>query len=415
MMPDWQIQTLADVCQIKPPKREAREALEPNSLVSFLPMGDLGIAQKHAHPTQAKPLAKVAGSYTYFAEGDVLLAKITPCFENGKLGIATGLKNGIGFGSSEYIVFRPCDSLDAEWLYYFLSQAAFRVEGAARMSGAVGHKRVTKAFIAEHPIPVPPLPEQKRIVAILDEAFAAIDKATANAEKNLANARELFEAHVNGFFAKNAFSQRGKLADFVEGILTGPFGSVLHKSDYVENEIPVVNPVNIVGTSILPDARKTVSTTTRMQLNAYTLRDGDVVIARRGEIGRCAVVSKHQDGWLCGTGCFVIRPSPKTVPEFLCHLLRSQPYRETLERQSGRATMPSLSNKQLAKLPIGLPAVPQQEKAISIFNALWQETERLAQVYERKRSFITELRQSILQKAFAGELTATAVEEEITV
>lgn len=264
-------------------------------------------------------------------------------------------------------------------------------------------------------IPIPPLPEQKRIVAILDEAFAAIDKATANAEKNLANARELFEAHVNGFFAKNAFSQRGKLADFVEGILTGPFGSVLHKSDYVENEIPVVNPVNIVGTSILPDAKKTVSTTTRMQLDAYTLRDGDVVIARRGEIGRCAVVSKHQDGWLCGTGCFVIRPSPKTVPEFLCHLLRSQPYREALERQSGRATMPSLSNKQLAKLPIGLPAVPQQEKAISIFNALWQETERLAQVYERKRSFITELRQSILQKAFAGELTATAVEEEITV
>jgi type I restriction enzyme S subunit len=97
----WQSQTLDEVCQIKPPKREARDQLADDGLVSFLPMEDMGIDEKFVRATQTKPLSAVVGSYTYFADGDVLLAKITPCFENGKLGIADGLTNRIGFGSRE--------------------------------------------------------------------------------------------------------------------------------------------------------------------------------------------------------------------------------------------------------------------------------------------------------------------------
>jgi type I restriction enzyme S subunit len=123
-------------------------------------MEDLGVGKKTFTATQAKPLGEVIGSYTFFADGDVLLAKITPCFENGKLGIAEGLSNGVGFGSSEYFVFRPNRLIDKVWLYYFLSRESFRQEGAARMSGAVGHKRVSKEFIEEYQIPLPPLHEQ---------------------------------------------------------------------------------------------------------------------------------------------------------------------------------------------------------------------------------------------------------------
>src|SRR4051794_18189751 len=120
-MTAWPTRALADACQIRPPKAEARRRISDADLVSFVPMEDLGIGRKNLIPTQVKPLSEVVGSYTYFADDDVLLAKITPCFENGKLGIATGLSNGIGFGSSEYIVFRPNPSLDKNWLYYFLS------------------------------------------------------------------------------------------------------------------------------------------------------------------------------------------------------------------------------------------------------------------------------------------------------
>ncbi len=135
----------------------------------------------------------------------MLLAKITPCFENGKLGIAANLSNGIGFGSSEFIVFRPSSRLNKEFLYYYLARPEFRTEGKARMGGAVGHQRVPKEFIQDYPIPIPPLPEQHRVVAILDEAFAGIATAKVNGERNLQNARALFDSHL-----QSVFTQRGK-------------------------------------------------------------------------------------------------------------------------------------------------------------------------------------------------------------
>ena len=154
----WVIRPLSELVSIRPPKSEAKARLTNSDLVSFLPMEDLGIDSKNFLPKGTRALADVEGSYTYFADGDVLLAKITPCFENGKLGIASGLTNGCGFGSSEFFVIRPTEYLNTEYLSIFLSRASFRVEGARSMGGAVGHQRVTKEFIESYPIPYPPSP-----------------------------------------------------------------------------------------------------------------------------------------------------------------------------------------------------------------------------------------------------------------
>ena len=156
-MKRWEIKALVDVCQIRPPKAEARQKLSPTDLVSVVPMNDLGDDAKTFEPRETRALADVEGSYTYFADDDVLLAKITPCFENGKLGIARNLKNGVGFGSSEFVVLRPNEGLDAEYLYYFLSRSCFREYGAQQMTGAVGHKRIPKEFVEQLQIPLPPL------------------------------------------------------------------------------------------------------------------------------------------------------------------------------------------------------------------------------------------------------------------
>src|SRR5688572_16813977 len=134
----WEIRKLGEVCEIKPPKKEAKEQLQDSDSVSFLPMEDLGVIQKTIIPVNKRKLKEVAGSYTYFANNDVLLAKITPCFENGKLGIARNLTNGIGFGSSEYIVFRSRGKVFEDYLFYYLSRETFRVEGRKNMTGAVG-------------------------------------------------------------------------------------------------------------------------------------------------------------------------------------------------------------------------------------------------------------------------------------
>src|ERR1035441_9865236 len=114
MRSGWQTKAISDVCAIKPPKSEARAALSSEDLVSFVPMEDLPIGSTTLSLKQERRLSEVVNGYTYFADGDVLLAKITPCFENGKLGIAADLKNGAGFGSSEYIVLRPDSTVRSE-------------------------------------------------------------------------------------------------------------------------------------------------------------------------------------------------------------------------------------------------------------------------------------------------------------
>lgn len=188
----WESQKLRIICEIKPPKKKAIEKLKSNDLVSFVPMEDLLIRSKNFVTDKEKKLEEVYGSYTYFADEDVLLAKITPCFENGKIGIARNLKNGIGFGSSEYIVFRTNGEIIPEYLFYFLSRDQFRKEGKKSMTGAVGHKRVSKDFIENYKLPFPKsIAEQKAIVAKLDSLSEETKKLENIYKQKLANLKEL--------------------------------------------------------------------------------------------------------------------------------------------------------------------------------------------------------------------------------
>ncbi|HZK12769.1 MAG TPA: restriction endonuclease subunit S [Atribacterota bacterium] len=188
---EWEEKRLAEMCEIKPQKSGARTKLKDIDVVSFVPMKDLGIKKKWFVSVKERTLKEVEGSYTYFADRDVLLAKITPCFENGKLGIASNLKNGIGFGSSEFIVFRTNKGLSPEFLYYYLSRKEFRQEGSKRMMGAVGHKRVSKEFIEKSIIPIPVLLEQNRVVVKLDALSAETKKLEAVYQKKLTDLEEL--------------------------------------------------------------------------------------------------------------------------------------------------------------------------------------------------------------------------------
>ena len=189
---DWEVKKLKEVFEIKPQKKEAKEKLAEVDLVTFLPMEDLGIMEKEVQPVQTRTLKEVIGSYTYFAENDVLLAKITPCFENGKIGIAKKLINGIGFGSSEYIVFRSNGNIEADFLFYFLSRESFRKEGRKHMSGAVGHKRVSKDWIENYLIPFPKSKaDQHLIISQLDALCEKTETLIAVYRKKIADLEEL--------------------------------------------------------------------------------------------------------------------------------------------------------------------------------------------------------------------------------
>jgi type I restriction enzyme S subunit len=194
---------LNEISIIRPPKNEAKEKLNVSSMVSFAPMEDLGINQKYMIPEKEKKLIDVYGGYTYFAENDVLLAKITPCFENGKLGIAKELMNSIGFGSSEYIVFRPFDRLRSEFLYYFLSREKFRNEGVKHMQGAVGHKRVSLDFVSNYLIPIPSLEQQDEIIDKIDIFFDQTNSLRSNYENKIDLYQELKQSILHKAFNRD--------------------------------------------------------------------------------------------------------------------------------------------------------------------------------------------------------------------
>jgi type I restriction enzyme, S subunit len=251
----------------------------------------------------------------------------------------------------------------------------------------------------------PPLPEQQRIVALLDDAFAGLATAKSNAERNLQNARAIFESHL-----QSVFSQRGEgwvdttLGDATGGIFTGPFGSLLHKSDYVEGGIPLVNPAHITATGIEPDLCKTVSVETATRLRSYIMSSGDIVIGRRGEMGRCAVVTEREDGWLCGTGSFFVKPSSRCDTRYLVRYLRSESCKSMLQEIAGGAVMPNLSNTDLGSLSIYLPPLDKQIVIVEHVDCLHAETQRLTRLYERKLAALEELKKSLLHQAFNGEL-----------
>lgn len=199
---NWEEKTLKDVCEIQPNK-ELIKHLKMNMLVSFVPMNDLGINSKYFKVNETKKLGEVIKQYTFFADNDVLLAKITPCFENGKLGIAKNLSNKIGFGSSEYIVFRTKEHINNEFLYYFLLQDKFKKDGIQNMYGAVGHKRVSINFIYNYKIKLPQLRQQKQIVKILDNLQEKTKKLEEIYNKKLELAKELKQSILHKALSNN--------------------------------------------------------------------------------------------------------------------------------------------------------------------------------------------------------------------
>ena len=159
--------------------------LEMAQEVSFVPMEAIG-EQGEMDVTQTKPKEEVSNGYTLFFDGDVLVAKITPCFENGKGAVARGLAGGIGFGTTELYVLDPSDKLYEQYLYYLTVSEPFRKFGEASMKGAAGQKRVPDEFIQDYRLDLPPLETQRRIADYLDRETARIDALVAEKEKMLA-------------------------------------------------------------------------------------------------------------------------------------------------------------------------------------------------------------------------------------
>lgn len=176
-LPDgWVVSTLGEVCQVNPPK-PGRNEVAADAEVTFVPMPAVDADSGTIAAPQIRGFDEVRKGFTAFREDDVIMAKITPCMENGKAAIARGLRNGLGFGSTEFHVFRSRGAVLPEYVYYFIRQESFRSLAEMEMTGSVGQKRVPADFVESAETPIPPLAEQKRIVETIERLTARVDAA----------------------------------------------------------------------------------------------------------------------------------------------------------------------------------------------------------------------------------------------
>ena len=202
------------------------------------------------------------------------------------------------------------------------------------------------------------------------------------------------------------------LSSIASNIQIGPFGSLLHKADYIVGGTPLVNPSHIRFQRIEPDQTLTVSADKLHQLGKYVMHENDIVIGRRGEMGRCAVVTAGEAGWLCGTGSLFVRLLSSMNPHFYSWVLGSQRVKHFLAASSIGTTMQNLNESILHSVPV--PVCSRQEQD-EVFREVKRQYSTLDHIEAALDSEITKsaaLRQSILKQAFSGQLVAQDPNDE---
>lgn len=308
-------------------------------------------------------------------------------------------------------LIKPKANLNSDFLFHLLTSEAYKKFIGALSDGA-NINNLKFGDLGEFEIPLPPLPEQQRIVAILDEAFAAIAKAKANAEQNLKNAKELFESYLQGVFENKGEGWEEKplrevCKDFLQGINTAT-----DKTVFVDKGIPILQAKEI-GLNKLDLSNTKFITQDKFEAAAerYKPKAGDILYNNIGSsMGRSIIVDWDFDFTIAWNVMRIIPNRKITLPKFLNYILQSPlVYSDIIFKAKG-VGMPFISKKDLIEIMVSYPSLSQQKTIVQKLEALSAETKKLEAIYQQKINDLEELKKSVLQKAFNGELkTATAV------
>ena len=312
--------------------------------------------------------------------------------------------------SPAYIVLKPKTDLAGNYFKYQLFLFDIR---HMKTLGAGVRQTITFADIGACFTQMPPLPEQTRIAAFLDQETAKIDALVAEQERLMALLKEKRQAVISQAVTKGLNPQAALKPSGIEWlgdvpahwdvkplrrfsclVQSGPFGSQLHAEEYIKGGIPVINPTNMINGEIVPDLEITVTEEIVNRLAHQKLRVGDVIFSRRGELGRCALVTKTEEGWLCGTGSMILRLHRSEYHAgYLSRFLSLDVMRQYFESLSIGSVMDSLSSATLLAMPMIVPPVAEQDE-ISIFiseesakfDALTAEAQRAIDLLQERRT-----------------------------
>lgn len=383
----WEAPGLAEICDFNP-KHDPDTDRE--QLVSFVPMPAVSDETGTIETPQDRPLSEIWKGYTHFQNGDVIFAKITPCMENGKSAVAVDLTNGLACGSTEFHVLRPRGGVLPDYIWKFVRQVEFRRDAEAHMTGAVGQRRVPKPYLEKHPIPLPPLSEQRRIVRKLDTLSAR----TTTARSHLSAIAKLVERYKAGFqeaALKGSLHLHGFSTPFEEWktssgseLFDWSSGSGLTKKQQLGGDIPVYGGNGIGGYH-----------------NEALIDFSTIVIGRVG--AQCGNIHMtNGPSWVTDNAIYAKSISKEIHLGFARFVLDA----EGLNEAAGGSGQPYVSQKTLNAVDFRFPPLSEQIEIIRRIEAAFAKIDRLAAEAEKALKLTNQLDQRILAKAFAGELVS---------
>ncbi|MEY4731295.1 MAG: hypothetical protein RL681_241 [Candidatus Parcubacteria bacterium] len=386
---------LGEVTILNPKKSEIKDRSD-NSSVSFVPMPAVNERTQSVTELETRELGSVRKGYTYFKNGDVLFAKITPCMENGKVAIARDLQNGIGFGSTEFHIIRPTDQITSEWIVQIIGSLAFREEAEKHMHGAAGQQRVPVEFLAQYEIPVPPIAEQRKIVARIEKQFAKIDEAARLRAESQALTDQLLPAALHEIFStakSKGWEEKeiGRIAEIVTG-KTPPTA----KRHYYDGNILWAGPPDLDSGKYVFGTRKQITRQAIVDGTARVVPAGSVLVSCIGIIGKVSIASQ-ETATNQQINAFI--PDVKQViSDFLYYAIWA--HQSEFEKRASRTTLPIINKSRCAEIKILLPPLAEQNNIVKKLDALAEQTRTLTALQSSQAADFKSLKQSVLAEAF---------------
>jgi len=387
---------LKHLAEINPKKSEISD-LPPDTDVSFVSLDDFG-TDGEIKNRETRALEDVYDGYTYFREGDIAIAKITPSFENGKGAICRDLENGIGFGTTELHVLRPRDWVDPRYIWYAIRSEKFRQKAIAAMRGVAGQKRIPSGFIGNYSVPNVEKHLQERVCEKLDQETTKIDEAISRSrslQSILRNRRESFLKEYFDEFIGDA--DIPKLKYVSSRITSGPRDWAQYYADDGDGHFLRITNIQKNSIDLTLDDLKGVNPPNNGEAERAKLSTNDVLVSITAEIGSVGVVPDLDQDSFVNQHIAVVSPSKHTRSRWIAYYLSSYYGQKQLLEPVRGGTKDGLGLDDVGQVRIPHPTVEVQEDAIreiqeSLSNLSKLHTqlrEVIEHLKERKRAIIT--------------------------
>lgn len=411
-MEGWEHKPLSEICGFQRGLTYAKsdEVASPGHTVLRANNIDLS-----SHELDFNELKFISSSVAVPASKIVRPGSLLVCTASGSkthLGKVAYIDSDYGYAFGGFMgQLTPSKGVDGRYLFYVLISPGYK-EFIEALSDGVNINNLKFDDLGRYTVPIPPIPEQHRIVAILDEAFEAIATAKANTEKNVQSARELHAAARSAAFSQVVRSApRTRLADVVDRLTNGYVGPI--RGVYIDEGVPYLLARHVRDNRLQFDGKTFVSDAFNLKHKKSMLKAGDLLLVQSGHIGHCAVVGPEHAGHNCHA-MIVITPKPGLLlGAYLAEFFYTAEMLTHFERIRSGSTVPHLTCGEVRETSIPVPAISIQQQMIERMSDVADARSILGEALTRKVAALDELKKSLLHQALTGQLTAKSTDQQL--